>query len=100
MSWSGGVVVLGFLSLGLGYFMLKIKHDILRTVLVLLAPIFISYFSHWCPVWLSEAKDRSGEFSAWSSAFIFPWAFVSFIALLSGLFVFSRLEKFKKYKKD
>ena len=95
MSWTTGIVVLGLVSFFSSYFMLKIKNDSIRIILVLIAPFMMAYSLYWVPVWLSEAKDKSGEFSAWSAAFIFPWSFVCIVAMLLGLLFFARIAKSK-----
>lgn len=93
MSWTTGIIVLGLVSFFSSYFVLKIKNDSMRIILVLVAPFIMSYSLYWVPVWLSEAKDKSGEFSAWSTAFIGPWAFVSYLAIILGLLLFGRIMK-------
>ncbi|HAW51136.1 MAG TPA: hypothetical protein DCX54_02235 [Flavobacteriales bacterium] len=75
--------------------MFKVKNEPLRIMLLFLVPFVIAYFSYWGPVWTSETKDKSGEFGAWAIAFIGPWAFICFVAMLLGLLVFSRIDKLK-----
>lgn len=71
LSLESGALVIALISGVLAFLFSFIKKALVKWLLVLFVPFFLSYFFYWTPVWFGS--HLSGEYSAWAGLFIIPW---------------------------
>jgi hypothetical protein len=87
MSWELGFAVMGALGVGIGVLASWVQYQSVRFILLAAMPFAVAWALYWLP---TSADGSPSEYANWAPIFIYPWAFVAYIAAATG-FLFHRV---------
>ena len=90
MSWELGFFVVGALGVGIGVLASWVQYKPVRFVLLAVMPYAVAWSLYWLP---TSAEGSPSEYANWASIFIYPWAFVAYVAAIVGFLIHNKNSK-------